>query len=78
MIKRECKGDLRMKLPKDNQMNVYVCMWKNTVNEGHLAFWLGIRPLRMPIGPRRIGVGTEENKMSTFFSVPVTLFLLQA
>ena len=48
------------------------------MNEGHLAFWLGIRPLRMPIGPRRIGVGTEENKMSTFFSVPVTLFLLQA
>lgn len=61
MIKRECKGDLRMKLPKDNQMNVYVCMWKNAVNEGYLAFWLGIRPLSMPMGPRRIGVGTEEN-----------------
>lgn len=48
------------------------------MNEGYLAFWLGIRPLSMPIGPRRIGVGTEENKMSTFVSVPVTLFLPQA
>lgn len=48
------------------------------MNEGYLAFWLGIRPLGMPMGPRRIGVGTEENKMSTCVSVHVTLFLPQA
>ena len=59
MIKRECKGDLKMKLPKDNQMNVYVRMWKNTVNEGYFGFQLGIRPLTMPMGPRRIDAGTE-------------------
>lgn len=78
MIKRECKGDLKMKLPKDNQMNVYVRMWKNTVNEGYFGFQLGIRPLTMPMGPRRIDAGTEGNKMSTFVSVHVTLFLPEA
>lgn len=48
------------------------------MNDGYLGFYLGIRPLTMPMGPRRIDVGTEGNKMSTFVSVHVTLFLPEA